>query len=182
MDLALNNLQRLICHKNQPTDQVLANQVKFLEPPRFCSVINCALTFHTTNVFDCFCGVMVQFKIIQHKILNYTILHVHHLCGFQNTYAVKKCMCQNIKYHDTTKNSRYLPQIGLVLWQINHCRLFNAKCSLYIYIKYIWFCLVWFYGKSTIVGYLMPNPLYTYILNIWFVAFGFMAYQPLLVI
>ena len=35
----------------------------------------------------------------------------------------------------------------------------------------VWFGLVWlgwvrFYGISTIVGYLMPNPLYTYILNI----------------
>ena len=29
----------------------------------------------------------------------------------------------------------------------------------------IWFGLVGFYGISTIVGYLMPNPLYTYILN-----------------
>ena len=27
--------------------------------------------------------------------------------------------------------------------------------------------LIWFYGISTIVGYLMPNPLYTYILNIY---------------
>ena len=27
------------------------------------------------------------------------------------------------------------------------------------------FDLVWFYGISTIVGYLMPNPFYTYILN-----------------
>ena len=27
--------------------------------------------------------------------------------------------------------------------------------------------LVWFYGISTIVGYLMPNPLYTYILDIY---------------
>ena len=26
---------------------------------------------------------------------------------------------------------------------------------------------VWFYGISTIVGYLMPNPLYTSILNIY---------------
>ena len=26
---------------------------------------------------------------------------------------------------------------------------------------------VWFYGISTIEGYLMPNPLYTYILNIY---------------
>ena len=59
---------------------------------------------------------------------------------------------------------------GLILRHINHWRSFNARSSLYIYIKYIWFGLVWFYGISTIVGYLMPNPLYTYILNImiWF--------------
>ena len=31
---------------------------------------------------------------------------------------------------------------------------------------YIWFGLVWFYGISTIVGYLMSNPLYIYKLNI----------------
>ena len=31
---------------------------------------------------------------------------------------------------------------------------------------YIEFGLVWFYAISTIVGYLMPNPLYTCILNI----------------
>ena len=57
--------------------------------------------------------------------------------------------------------------MDLVLWHINHCRLLNAKSSLYLYIKYVWFCLVGFYGISTIVGYLMPNPLYTYILNIY---------------
>ena len=34
---------------------------------------------------------------------------------------------------------------------------------MYIYIKYIGFGLVGFYGKSTIVGYLMPNHPYTYI-------------------
>ena len=38
---------------------------------------------------------------------------------------------------------------------------------LYTYIlNYIGFVLVGFYGISAIVGYLMPNPLYTYILNI----------------
>ena len=62
---------------------------------------------------------------------------------------------------------------GLVLWHINCCRLFNAKSSfIHIYIKYILFGLVWFYVISTIVGYLMPNALYTYILNtydlVWF--------------
>ena len=59
--------------------------------------------------------------------------------------------------------------VGLILWHINHCWLFNAKSSLYIYVKYIWFGLVRFYGISTIAGYLMPNPLYTYIKYIWFV-------------
>ena len=54
---------------------------------------------------------------------------------------------------------------GLVLWHINHCRLFNAQSSLYIYIKYIWFGLVGFYCISTIIGYSMSNPLYTYILD-----------------
>ena len=58
--------------------------------------------------------------------------------------------------------SKYWVEIGLVLWNINYCRLFNVKSSLYIYIEYIWFGLVEFYD---IVAYLMPNPLYTYILN-----------------
>ena len=30
----------------------------------------------------------------------------------------------------------------------------------------IWFGLVWFYGISIVFGYLLPNPVYTYILNI----------------
>ena len=47
----------------------------------------------------------------------------------------------------------------------------------------MWFGLVWFYGISTFLVYLMPNPLYTYILNIYdLVWFGFMAHQPLWVI
>ena len=28
-----------------------------------------------------------------------------------------------------------------------------------------WYGLVWFYGLSTIVGYQMPNPVYTYMIN-----------------
>ena len=73
----------------------------------------------------------------------------------------------------------YMIWFGWVLWHINYCRLFNAKSPLYIYIKYIWFDLVGFYGISTTVGYLMPNHLYTYIFNIHdLVWLGFMAYQP----
>ena len=70
-----------------------------------------------------------------------------------------------------------------VLWHINHCKLFNAKYSLYKYTKHIGFGVVGFYGIPTIAGYLRPNPLYTYILNIYdLIWLSFMAYQPLLVI
>ena len=59
----------------------------------------------------------------------------------------------------------------------------NIKYIKNIDIKYIWFSLVWFYGISTIIGYLMPNPLYTYISNtIDLDGLGFMAYQPVKVI
>ena len=69
---------------------------------------------------------------------------------------------------------------GWILWHITHCWLFNAKSSLYIYIKYIGFRLVWFDGISTIVYYSMLNPLETYILNIYdLVELDLMTYQPL---
>ena len=52
---------------------------------------------------------------------------------------------------------------ALLLWHINHCRLLHAKSSLYIYIKYIGFDLVGFFGIATIVGHFMPHTLYIYI-------------------
>ena len=51
--------------------------------------------------------------------------------------------------------------VWLGLWHINPCRSFNAKSSLCI--KYIGFGLVGFYGISTVIGHLIPNPLYIYI-------------------
>ena len=32
--------------------------------------------------------------------------------------------------------------LGLVLWHINHYRLFNAKSGLFKYIRYIWFVII----------------------------------------
>ena len=42
---------------------------------------------------------------------------------------------------------------------------FSKSCFPFFSVNFIWIGLVAFYGISTIVGYLMPNPLYTYILN-----------------
>ena len=73
----------------------------------------------------------------------------------------------------------YMAGFDWLLCHINPCRSFNAKSSLYIYIKCIWLGLIDFYAISTLVGHLMPNPLYTYILDIKdLVWLCFMAYQP----
>ena len=49
--------------------------------------------------------------------------------------VLEKSDCDAISFTIPKQNQRL--QIGWVLWHINHCRLFNAKSSLYIYIKYI---------------------------------------------
>ena len=51
--------------------------------------------------------------------------------------------------------------------------LIKSTIYIYIYTQMVgWFGLVWFYGTSTFVGYLMPNPINTYIFNtynlVWF--------------
>ena len=56
--------------------------------------------------------------------------------------------------------------VWLSFMAYQHCRLFNDKSSLYIYIKYIGFSLVGFYDISTNIGYFMLNPVFTYIFNI----------------
>ena len=81
-----------------------------------------------------------------------------------------------------------------VVANVQHCDIvvneFELHLRYYVYFwtKYPWesygspyqFGSVGFFGISTVVGYLMPNPLYTYILNIYdLVWFGFMVYQPL---
>ena len=46
-------------------------------------------------------------------------------------------------------------------WHINLLGLFNIKAILtYSWEDKVWFGLVWLYGISTMVGYLMLNPLY----------------------
>ena len=57
--------------------------------------------------------------------------------------------------------------VSFVLWHINHCRLFQARFYLSIYIKCIWIGFVLFYGISTLKGYLISNPLYSHISNIY---------------
>ena len=48
----------------------------------------------------------------------------------------------------------------------NECSRYDTKQSVAeapVMLNLAWFGLIWFYGMSNIVGYLMPNPFYTYI-------------------
>ena len=83
---------------------------------------------------------------------------------------LRKDLKQNIQtnmsllFNETCINKRLLP---------NYTR---TRTHTHTHIGLVWF--VWFYGISTFVGYLMPNPLYTYTLNIYdLVGSGVMAYQ-----
>ena len=59
-------------------------------------------------------------------------------------------------------------------------RLYCIFVCFILYGMLVEFIISWFYDISTIVGYLMPNPIYTYILNTYdLVWLAFMAYQPL---
>ena len=69
-----------------------------------------------------------------------------------------------------------LTRVGLLVKLANH---YTTRGALLSYpMNFVWFGYI--NGISTIVGYSMPNPLYTYISNIYDLALlGFMAYQPL---
>ena len=57
--------------------------------------------------------------------------------------------------------------LSFMAFQPFECQPFECQILfIYIYFKSLRFGLVEFYGILTIVGYLMPNPLHAYILNI----------------
>ena len=90
--------------------------------------------------------------------------------SFMAHQLLKVILCQILFIHI---NWIYMIWFAWVLWHINHCALFNAKSSSPIYIEYIGFGWVGFYGTSTIVGYFAPN-LFSYI-YIRYTGFGLIA-------
>ena len=87
---------------------------------------------------------------------------------------IKKTGCKNFKITFTISGKR--AQVIFL------CRLFKNICPAGITLFEIWDCfgLVGFYAISNIVCYLMPNPLYTLISNIYDLVWsGFMPHQGL---
>ena len=120
---------------------------------------------------NCCCSCLFEREIIKigHKMYSNNILNFQESTTILNAW--QKSLETYWRYHVYIKYIRF----GLVLWLINHCWLFNAKFSLYIYINYIYFGLAGFYGISTIA----KSSSYMYIK---YIGFGFIAYPTLLVI
>ena len=92
---------------------------------------------------------------------------------------IQKKICRHkmsIMFNEICINEEMLPKytyfkfytyiyIYIIFYTYTHIYIY-----IYIYIKYV-YNLVWlgFYSISTIIGYLMPSPLYTYILNIYMI-------------
>ena len=69
-----------------------------------------------------------------------------------------------------TKNESELEMLVVVCWSYSKWYILIVKSTVPLvdhFLIKVWFGLVLFYAISTIVGYLMPNTLYTYILNIY---------------
>ena len=89
------------------------------------------------------------------ELLNWACLSCHKL--------VPK-YCNNFDIPSNYNNKTH----GLVWWHINHCRLFNAKSGLYIYIRHIWFgWVLWHINHYRLFN--ARSGLYIYIRYIWFV-------------
>ena len=123
---------------------VISTWAKFLLPSGYCIVISCIFILHTANVFSCFCSVMAHFKLINCKLLNESILHIH-LCSFQITHKVKQCtVCQHTIFMIqpiTAGNNQNLDHLGQVIymWKTGiHQNIAKPLTHLIIY------CIIWY--------------------------------------
>ena len=131
-----------------------------------------------TNILNTY-GLMWFYGIstfIGYLMLNtvYTyILKIHILVWFYGISTIVGYLMPNPLYTYILKKIC----LGLVLWHINYCRLFNAKSFLYIYIEYIWFDLVLWHIKHCRL-FNVKYCLYIYIKK-YMSWSGFMANHPL---
>ena len=137
------------------------------------------------NGMSTFVGYLMSFSVIPRMPLVKVILlcrgmKFHHQMQFRVIWHIKHCRLFEAKFC-LYIYIKYMIWFGWVLWHIKHCSLFDAKSCLYIYIRYNDFGLVGFYDISSIVGYFMQNSVYTYIFNIRFDLVGFYGISSIVV-
>ena len=107
------------------------------------------------NIFACILTIVKKAMALVFPALLFPSIWLHEqerqndkVCGGHREELSKKLkFCCLLLIQTKPDNSSTIGRmwlVGWILWHINHYRLFNAKSSLYIYIKYIWFSLVVF--------------------------------------
>ena len=168
MDLALNNLQRLICHKTKPNKQIILNIIHHELMPWWKKGDKLFLIFFNHTFYLVFIVhassdrdwvgffkpstrgeifKLLLFLLSQIFFLTHSEVQIENslsLCLFPITW----------QYIDWKKNIYITNLFGLYLRALQKANTQRLG-------------LAGFYGISTIVGYLLPNPVFTYILNIY---------------
>ena len=115
-------------------------------------------------------GVASEGILLSHRVLKSlnSIVRIHLRMMFASTVISYYSLINTRDETDITIFSNELS--SLVQHILNHNVLIIGKdMNAHIDKDKNWFGLVWFYGISTAIGYLMPNPVYAYIRYIWFV-------------
>ena len=72
-----------------------------------------------------------------------------------------------IKYFQNNKGYQSVGDEADQTSRLYDHKVLQSDFKIYMHKRLVWFVLVSFYGISNIVGYLMPNTLYIYILKIY---------------
>ena len=125
--------------------------------------------FHSVKEI-CFEKYKIVFVLVPWLIVKYQ------LCQPAQSEKIEEFYCK--KYCWVVKSFSYYKYIRSKLLEIRDQVTWDCPRGVMVKaMNYIWFGLLWFYGISIIVCYLMPSRLYTYISNIkglvWFGLVGF---------
>ena len=112
-----------------------------------CGMFNAKSWFIITITINIFNVPLQSFFFFELYFLSIIIIYLPAVKWYQvflfNTNNLHNYMISRISVQHYILKRIYLTHrwvwFGLVLCHINHCRLFNAKFYLYIYIKYTWF-------------------------------------------
>ena len=126
-----------------------ADDVKAASIERLClSLSTCRITFYSkSRTWTNF----VKFRVFGFPV---SILHIR-ISGYVTWLRLSKIRKKRKKRQEINMID-WFKRVRVILYQE-----IRKTLLLYIHIYILCFNFIWFYGISTIVGYLIPNPLYT---------------------
>ena len=158
MDLELNNLHWLIYHKTQPTNQ--STKIKFTEIFAVHPLFSAYLYLFFPSKLDYF-SLCLSVCLSVSLSLSVSVFHLF-FCLYIYIYIYIYRERERERGEGIRLGSE--DSIGEKMTVTKRNRLCRGNSNLDLHISCVWF--VWVDGISTIGGYIMWNPVYTYISSI----------------